>query len=264
MDEASALLVLPGPLDLYEDDGPQRGLGFRALGVIVDRAVDHVIEREPTVRGRVGLAKYALRERLIGFINAQQDVQTEHVFRDLVVRKRIAFYLECIECRFELPPEIELRSTHRLTDDDNREVAKTLFEWAAAEEFNEYEREVALCIDKHPEVLWWYRNAVGRDCFSIQGYRRDRVYPDFVVQKGTEGRPAPAVVVVEAKGEHLSGNVDTEYKRDLAQFFEKVGRHVTWQELGEGFADATFRIQVLDQDDAGAWKDGLDAVLRSG
>lgn len=54
------------------------------------------------------------------------------------------------------------------------------------------------------------------------------------------------MVLVEAKGEHLAGNIDTEYKRDVAGYFEKVGKAVSWQDLGAGFEDATFRFQVLD------------------
>ena len=69
----------------------------------------------------------------------------------------------------------------------------------------------------------------------MQGFRKHRIFPDFVVQNGKDKRPVAKVVVVESKGQHLAGNPDTDYKRKIADYFEKVGRKVTWQKLGEGF-----------------------------
>ena len=65
---------------------------------------------------------------------------------------------------------------------------------AAADNLNEYERNVALFLDHHPQVLWWYRNLVGRENFAIQGFRRQRIYPDFVVQEGEKTKPVARVL----------------------------------------------------------------------
>src|SRR5437764_1596600 len=46
------------------------------------------------------------------------------------------------------------------------------------------------------------KNLVGPQCFSVQGYRRNRIYPDFVVQKGKNAQlnfPFDTVLVVESK-----------------------------------------------------------------
>lgn len=259
-------------LDVVDDDARARAwlvanlqyeyFGYRELRTIVERTLERILSREPAVAGRLSLAKYAIRERLKGFVDAQTDAQTEAAFKALLNAKRIEFYLECRECRFELPDSIEIRD-RRLNDEAGRPLAKTLFEWADEEQFNEYERSVALVLDEHAEVLWWYRNAVGMNVFAIQGYRRERIQPDFVVQKGRSGKPDATVVVIETKGDHLKEAARTRYTRDLASYFEKVGRRVTWQRLGEGFADATFRFQVLDQQEHEAWKDQIRALLGS-
>ena len=86
-----------------------------------------------------------------------------------------------------------------------------------------------------PEVLWWYRNLVGAQCFSIQGYKRNKIYPDFVVQQGHNEKPVATVVVVESKGKHLKGNEDTNYKRKVASYFEKVGYKVPVAETRRRF-----------------------------
>ena len=73
--------------------------------------------------------------------------------------------------------------------DDNGDLARNSLYDFIADDLNEYEKSVPLFLDKHPEVLWWYRNLVGPENFSVQGYRRNPIYPDFVVQKGKSAKP---------------------------------------------------------------------------
>lgn len=49
----------------------------------------------------------------------------------------------------------------------------------------------------------------------------------------------------------------------MAGYFEKVGKKVTWQQLGEDFKDHVFRFQILDEaEESGRdWKDSLQELL---
>ena len=78
-------------------------------------------------------------------------------------------------------------------------VARSLFDYIP-DDLNEYEKSVALFLDAHPQVLWWYRNLVGPENFAVQGYRRHPLYPDFVVQEGQDKIPIAQVLVLETKG----------------------------------------------------------------
>jgi len=51
----------------------------------------------------------------------------------------------------------------------------------------------------------------------VQGWRRERIYPDFLfaVLPPAKGYPGNRLLVLELKGEHLSGNPDTEYKKQV-------------------------------------------------
>lgn len=93
----------------------------------------------------------------------------------------------------------------------------------------------------------------------------ERIYPDFVVQEGKEKKPVARVLVLEAKGKQLKGNEDTNYKRQVADYFEKTGKKVTWQQLGEGFESHQFRFQVLDEGDYEDkdWQDELKQLLEA-
>ena len=78
-------------------------------------------------------------------------------------------------------------------------------------------------------------------------------------------KPLASAVVVESKGKHLKGNEDTNYKRKVGSYFQKVGQKVPWQKLAEDFQDETFRFQVLDEGEYADrdWRDDLEKLLES-
>lgn len=234
---------------------------FRERALIVRRAVERALALDGTLAGRLALVKFPLRDRIVGFVEEGTDLQTHAAFKRLLKQKQLRFYLRCVDCRFEVPSEVQLRSLRKMVRDDNSPVQRSLFETVDEGSVNTFEREVALFLDRHEKVLWWYRNEVGPEAFAIQGYRKPRIYPDFVVQRGRDKRATPEVLVLESKGEHLAGSADTEYKREVARYFESLGEGVSWQKLGSGFANSTFRFQVLDSDKHGAWADELERLL---
>lgn len=225
--------------------------------------IERVCDLLPQVAGQLALIRFRLLEKTKGLILQQTDVQTERRFRVLHEEGHLFFFLHCVDCRFEIPRVVERRRLRPLLRGDFSALQKNLFDYQPDDD-NDYEKTVALYLDNRPEVLWWYRNIVGRDEFSIQGYKRYRIRPDFVVQQAEGEAPKPTVLVVESKGKQLKGNLDTEYKRHVADYFTKVGREVTWQELGEGFDKHCFRFQILDQGDYADrdWRDDLNRMLQ--
>ena len=234
----------------------------KQLRTIVERTRTSLYAATPHLAGKLGLVKFEAREKIVGLIERQTDRQTQEAFERLYKDGRLSFYLDCIEGRFEIPQRLPVRTTRKLVHDNNDLVQRSLFDWVP-DDLNEYEKSVALYLDNHPQVLWWYRNLVGPQNFSVQGYKRNRVYPDFVVQQGRNKKPVASVVVVESKGKHLKGNEDTNYKRSVASYFGKIGRRVSWQKLGKDFQDETFRFQVLDEGEYEDrdWRDDLKRFL---
>jgi type III restriction enzyme len=221
------------------------------------------------LKDRLALVKFVVRERTHRWIEEQLDLQTEAAFDSLFDAGQVHFYLECRECRFEIPSRFRIESKGpltKLTHDDGRDMERNLFDFVERESQNNYERAIALCLDRDADVLWWYRNRVGLDNFHIQGYRRHKIYPDFVVQRGAHGVPRHYVMVLESKGEHLDGNPDTVYKKKVANYFNQAGQCVTWQKLGEEFKDHTFCFQVLDeaQPEGREWRDVIERLLANG
>jgi type III restriction enzyme len=237
---------------------------LKQMRMVVERAVARLGNTNPGLIGRLGLVKFVVRGKLAGFINEETDRQTEAAFKQLFDTKKLCFYLLCEECRFQIPESVEIRPTTPLMHPNADQVSRSLYDYVD-DNLNEYERSVALFLDRHPQVLWWYRNLVGRDNFAIQGFRRQRIYPDFVVQEGKEKKPVARVLVLDSKGKHLKGSEDTVYKRQMADYFERAGKKVTWQQLGEGFESHQFRFQILDEGEYEDkdWKDELKRLLQA-
>ena len=245
---------------------PMPFLSHKQIQQVVRRVYERLVKSELDLRERLALVKFVVRDKIQAFLEEQIDVQTEAAFAALFDEGGLQFYLECAQCRFEIPSSITVNNVSPpLTHDDGELPAKSLFDYVEDEAQNQYERAIALCLDSNADVLWWYRNLVGPEHFTVQGYRRYRIRPDFVVQSGTKEKPEHRVIVIESKGAHLEGNPDTEYKRKVAGYFEKVGKKVTWQQLGEDFKDHVFRFQILDEarDLGRDWKDALRELLAS-
>ena len=260
-------------VDIYENDRQVQAwlaasllfnfLSHKQLRYVVARVYERLCQTELMLENRLALVKFVVRDKIQDFVQGELDRQTEVAFRAIHASGNLEFYLECTECRFQIPSSIQIRSTRPLVHADGQVVAKSLFDYVEHDTTNEFERAVALCLDRHSDVLWWYRNLVGPEHFAIQGYHRHRIRPDFVVQGGTEDRPIHRVLVIESKGRHLEGNPDTIYKQNVANVFNDVGRSVTWQELGEDFENHVFRFQVLDQaqEFGRDWTDELHDVV---
>ena len=227
----------------------------------MEKFIGAISKRNPSLISQLGLVKFTLRNKCRDFIETETDRLAEAAFERMFDKRELCFYLECVQCRFEIPSSVEVRSVGRLRHTDDTDVAKSLFDYAERASFNKYEAEVALVLDRHPEVLWWYQNKVGKENFAIQGFRKNRIFPDFVVQNGKDQKPVARVVVVESKGHHLEGNIDTKYKRKIADYFEKAGKQVSWQKLGEGFDKQQFRFQILDEGQYQSWKEELNELL---
>ena len=207
-------------------------------------------------------SRYRLIETMRADLLAEIHVHTERVFCNLLASGGLSFRLEgnglswelLEKLVFEVPIPPDYQITHKA---NGHAVEKSMFEQIWSRHFNGLEKDVALYIDDVKAVRWWHRIAVQADWY-LDGWKKKRVFPDFLVAlEETKGKPT-RLVVVETKGLHLQ-NDDTEYKRKL---FEVLERHSgNGVPVGELTLDAQpgpmrFRL-VLDGD----WKSQVDAAL---
>jgi type III restriction enzyme len=227
---------------------------------VIDRALARLTARETDLVGRLALVRYALRDKLTGLMENETDRLARVRFDGMMTAGLLNFTHLYQPCRYEVPEAIRRAAGRRLRFDD-QEPKQSALDFEAEADFNRLEYDFARQADRDEEVYWWYRNVTGE--FGIQGWRRRKFYPDFVVQMRYDGEAAPAFLMVETKGAQLDGNLDTKYKRDVADCFSKLGEGVPWQTLKnwereDGSAiDHYFEFRVLAEQERleNAWRD---------
>jgi type III restriction enzyme len=76
-----------------------------------------------------------------------------------------------------------------------------------------------------------YRN-VARSHYALQGWRREKVYPDFIFAVG-QGVQDNNIVVLEMKGKHLADNDHTEYKKAVLSLMSNAFSDESLMHVGE-------------------------------
>ena len=111
------------------------------------------------------------------------DQQAEKVFRTKVAGGEIRFDLAVTDQNYRVRKSYELL----VADSDVRlqrygqSVQLTLFEPVFDRDFNDLERRFAFYLDEQKALQWWHRIAVRQyGEYYLQGWRRERIWPDFV------------------------------------------------------------------------------------
>ena len=189
---------------------------------------------------------------------AERDRLSEKIFRDLIDKKKLWFFLLADKGGYELPPSITVKkSSKKLIRDDHSEVQRSLFDYVPEEGFNEMEKSIAIYLDEQEKLLWWYRN-LSRQDYYIQGWQKNKIYPDFIFTKADDkGRDFSTVYVVETKGVHLKEFEDTKYKRNVFKFCNELGKKVEWKELNKEFSKG-IEFQVIGEKE---WKIKINEIF---
>ncbi len=124
------------------------------------------------------------RVYLSGFEADKDDIdRAETVFRDKVKRDAIRFHLETDErLNYEIDKSFEVfvsRNEGALHGEHASPIQQSLFDPVYESNFNGLEKDFALYLDKSNAIYWWHKIAA-RQQYYLQGWRRQRVYPDFV------------------------------------------------------------------------------------
>ena len=184
------------------------------------------------------------------------DAKTEVVFRRKVKGDDIRFRLETDErLNYELGRSFEVFAATEeriLQGEHASQIQRSLFEPLFESGFNSLEKDFALYLEKSNAIYWWHRIAARQD-YYLQGWRRQRVYPDFVACRKEDGK----LLVLETKGIHLKGSEDTSYKKNLLEVLEDA--YSTASERGQmriGKPPATFRMMFEEK-----WKGQVSELL---
>ncbi len=179
----------------------------------------------------VAASMATLVEELRKDLERLRDAMAQTVFEDLVKQGRIEFVLRADTTDYELPHDWLHSATGKprklLREDGLSDIEKSLLVPALqTPDMNEFEAAFAGYLDEQTALRWWHRN-VAKTQYGLQGWKRHKVYPDFVFGFLTQGNTS-RVALVETKGVHLA-NQDSDYKALLLA------------QLTQAFCDARFK-----------------------
>jgi type III restriction enzyme len=118
---------------------------------------------------------------------------------------------------------------------------------------NTFEQTIGELLDKQEKIIWWFRNKVTRQWYSIQGWQKNKIRPDFVAAKKNDSGKLELVYVLESKGAHLMGNPDTRYKQEVFEIMTKQRKentivHCEQGELDFGAINDQVEYHVVEQE----------------
>ena len=198
-------------------------------------------------------------EELRKHLEKERDRLAEQIFRGLIEQKVLWFFLLSDKGGYKLPSRIKVKKTSKsLIRQNNTPIQQSLFDFVPDEEFNEMEKSVAIYLDEQEKLLWWYRN-LSRQDYYVQGWKKHKIYPDFIFADTDEKKQDDynKVYIVETKGLHLK-NEDTDYKNNVFDFCNKLGVQKDWRELNLEFAEKKIEFQVIFEDE---WKVKINEIF---
>jgi len=160
--------------------------------------------------GEDDLAKYFsfIAAQLVKYTEEHKQVEEERLFAKYLENDKIKLAViddKSIGFRF---PDTDTITVSRFPSNYNY----NLYEDIDFDTLNGLEKDVI-------GILFWFRNRVANGWYAIQGWRENKIRPDFVVAKKKDEDKVEIVYLMESKGEHLLGNNDTTYKNSV---FEKM------------------------------------------
>ena len=234
--------IIPNPWIGYE-------IGKRAIDIFLSKYDEKIVTNNLVF----------IIEELRKHLEEERDRLAEQVFRGLIEQKVLWFFLLSDKGGYKLPSRIKVKKTSKsLIRQNNTPIQQSLFDFVPDEEFNEMEKSVAIYLDEQEKLLWWYRN-LSRQDYYIQGWKKHKIYPDFIFTD-TDGKKQDdynKVYIVETKGLHLK-NEDTDYKKNVFDFCNRLGQQKDWRELNLEFAEKKIEFQVIFEDE---WKVKINEIF---
>ena len=167
--------------------------------------IDFLIGKKDYSISELGVNCFKLKSIIENHLDILEENAAKIKFDQMINNKKILLDKEFLN----LPEEV--------TIDNLCEDVFTNHLYEMAGKLNSEELTLARKIDGLDNISWWYRNIEKKDeAIYLQGWHHNRFWPDFIV-KTKKGN----YIIVEYKGDALLTNMDTDYKKELGEKWEK-------------------------------------------
>ena len=145
---------------------------------------------------------------------------------------------------------------------NNKDLQYSLFEDIYEEElkFNNLEKNIAWYLDDKDSVIKWWHRIIERHDWHLQGWQKNKIYPDFLVCLKSSKNGNASFSVLETKGQHLLGNPDTDYKKKLFDLFTEYSK----KSIDAGTIEIQDQKMTFDLVLEDKWKQDLNSIFKTG
>ena len=154
---------------------------------------------------------------LIKYLTDERKRQEEQIFLDYLNNNRLQLAVSDDEKFGYKIPKNDVITVSRLPNT----YSNYLFDDVELETMNKLEQKVGQILDDQAKILWWFRNKASKGWYAIHGWKEYKIRPDFVAAKKKGKDEFELLYIIESKGEHLSGNPDTQYKKSVLDLMTK-------------------------------------------
>jgi type III restriction enzyme len=214
------------------------------------------LESKGFTKEKLGELSSFILDELRKHLFKERDRLSEQKFMADVAAEKIQFRLRTDKSNWTMPGDVETdlpENSPQLIRTDGRTVQRSIFSPEYRANFNSDEADFACYIDEVGALQWWHRNVARAGHYFVQGWRKNKVYPDFIFalqRKNGKER----LVVLETKGDQLAGNLDTTYKQKLLDKLTKAYKQDEVVKAGELQLVGTGREVVCDLVLISEWK----------
>ncbi|MGB2870124.1 MAG: DEAD/DEAH box helicase family protein [Bacteroidota bacterium] len=180
---------------------------------------------------------------LVNYLHVYRFEREEYIFRNLISSDKLVLAVsDDPDLGYTLPKEDRIS-----IDRTPNFFTKYLYEDMEITSLNTLETKVSSILDQQEKLIWWFRNKASRGWYSIQGWRQNKIYPDFVAAKRKRNGTLELVYVLESKGEQLLGNDDTQYKNKVLRTMSDINVKTYQTELPFGKANDRVEFYLVEQ-----------------
>jgi type III restriction enzyme len=191
-------------------------VGREIVGLLTDR-----LKARGFDAAKIGKLAGLIAAELRKGLDDERTARAETLFKAEVAAGAIQFRLRVDGRNWRMPSTtetVEPEGARQLLGKNGGPLERSLFSPVYEAELNGDEREVAVYLDGEAALKWWHRN-VARSHYAVQGWRRAKIYTDFIFavqrQDGTS-----RITILETKGDQLD-NLDAAYKRNVLEFMSQ-------------------------------------------
>lgn len=207
---------------MISDIVPNPFVGREIVGSMLNSLRDRGFDEH-----KMGQLAGLIVEELRRGLETARNARAEALFKSKVAAGQVQFRLRLDGRNWRMPFSVETtepENGRQLLNRAGGPLEKSLFAPVFENELNSDERDVAVYLDGEKTLTWWHRN-VARTQYGIQGWKKAKIYPDFIFAVQGDGS-GKRITALETKGDQLD-NLDTAYKRDVLAF---LSDHFCWDE----------------------------------